>query len=214
MERLLNGGFTQKYKWGQTLEEVTVHLPLEDGVRARDLRVELKRASLSVARKAGGSGALLEGELFQPIRTDESTWMVEDGTLVLQLAKDNKRAVNVGPSTEWWHGIFAGEDTLDPDAHSVQDYVRADQLSDDQVRELSETRALEARAADEKRDAQAREAALPAKTQQGLAMLRNQFPDIPIEYGDSSMPAATDEGAAAGGDRVEGVSIGVQRQLG
>lgn len=96
MEALHNGGATDSYRWGQTLEEVTVILPLGLGVRARDLTVTIGRTACRASLKRNDS-ALLEGTLAQPICCEESTWMVEEGCLVLTLAKDNRRAENTGP---------------------------------------------------------------------------------------------------------------------
>ena len=100
---LKNGGHTGLYTWGQTLEEVTVRLPVDPSLRAKELSVAFTRCRLTVTVKRTGE-KLLTGELQQPILCDECSWMLEDGDMVLQLAKDNKRAENVreGPSSEWW----------------------------------------------------------------------------------------------------------------
>ena len=45
-----NGGSTSRYVWTQTLEEVTVHVPIPDGLRAKDLVV------LDPADEGGGGG--------------------------------------------------------------------------------------------------------------------------------------------------------------
>ena len=160
-----------------------MHLPLADGLRARDLKVDIQRRALVVALKRGSSGSLLEGTLAQPVICDDSDWMVEDGVLVLTLAKDNLRAENTGPSTEWWHGIFAGEDTLDTSAVSVGDYVKTSSLRPDQRAELEEAHLKGDAAAADKRRA---EATLPTSQREALASLRASFPDIPIEWGDTS----------------------------
>ena len=53
--------------------------------------------------------------------------------------QDNKRPENqAGPSYEWWHGLFAGEDTLDTKQVSVEDYVRPDQMGPEQRRQAEE----------------------------------------------------------------------------
>ena len=182
-ETLLNGGRGDNYEWGQTLVEVTVHMPLH-GMRARDLSVELQRQRVRVAPKKGGD-TMLEGTLAQPVRCDESTWMVEDGVLVIQLAKDNMRAENTGPSKEWWFGLFAGEDTIDSAAVSVGDYAKSSHLRPEQRTELEEmqSRRMEAEAGQDK--AAATEAALDPSRREALEKLRAQFPDIPIEWGDT-----------------------------
>ena len=45
-----NGGSTSRYVWTQTLKEVTVHVPIPDGLRAKDLVV------LDPADEGGGGG--------------------------------------------------------------------------------------------------------------------------------------------------------------
>jgi hypothetical protein len=185
LETLLNGGSTGTYRWGQTLEEVTVHLPL-DGLRARDLVVDMQRARLRVAPKRS-DGALLEGCLSQPIIVDDSTWMIEDGSLVLRLTKDNMRAENTGPSTEWWNGIFAGEHTLDTAAVSVDDYAKPDMLRPEQRAEMLEAQGHQGAALAQKDRAAQTEAALPQAQREKLESLRAAFPDIPIEWGDTGV---------------------------
>ena len=89
---LKNGGKTLLYKWGQTLDEVTVQLNVE-GLRAKELSVSFSRCRITVTVKATGH-KLLAGELQQPIICEDSSWMMEDGVMILQLAKDNKRPEN------------------------------------------------------------------------------------------------------------------------
>lgn len=88
-------------------------------------------------------------------------------------------------STEWWHGVFAGEDTLDAQAVSVTDYVRAEQLPAEQRAEMQAAAAQCDAEVDRHSRAKAAEAALPAAERRSLHELRAAFPDIPIEYGDS-----------------------------
>ena len=129
---LKNGGETLLYAWGQTLEEVTVRLNVE-GLRAKELSVSFSRCRLTVTNKATGQ-KLLAGELQQPIICEDSSWMMEDGEMLLQLAKDNKRAENErdGPSSEWWLGVLKGEDSIDSKDISVEDYVQPEQLPPEQ----------------------------------------------------------------------------------
>jgi len=112
-----NGGSTSRYVWTQTLEEVTVHIPLPEGVRGKDLDVKIGANSLSIRRKDGhpsGSTAdvaPLEGTLFAKIRPSESTWTLESTThssqkmTTLQLILDKVQQT-------WWDTVISGDTPL------------------------------------------------------------------------------------------------------
>ena len=193
---LKNGGKTLLYTWGQTLEEVTVQLNVE-GLRAKELSVSFSRCRLTVTVKATGH-KLLAGELQQPIICEDSSWMMEDGEMLLQLAKDNKRAANErdGPSSEWWLGVLKGEDSIESKDISVQDYVQPEQLPPEQREQAmrgppqppgsykpAAQLAAEAEAEADRQRAAATEAKLDPDKKMMLEQLRQQFPDLPIEWG-------------------------------
>jgi hypothetical protein len=46
-----NGGETDKYRWTQTLEEVTVFVKLPDGVASKQLDVQMKSQALKIGLK-------------------------------------------------------------------------------------------------------------------------------------------------------------------
>jgi hypothetical protein len=46
-----NGGYTDKYRWAQTLEECTVYIPLPDNVASRNLDVKFTATKLKVGLK-------------------------------------------------------------------------------------------------------------------------------------------------------------------
>lgn len=58
--------------WKQTLQDVTVSIPVPAGSKSRDLVVEIRKKHLKVALK--GQPAILEGELAKEIKVDDSTW--------------------------------------------------------------------------------------------------------------------------------------------
>lgn len=128
-----NGGSTSRYVWTQTLEEVTVHIPIPEGVRAKDLDVSISADSLSVHKTKKNVAEEevdvivtevnvenndnnynilpLEGTLFARIRPSESTWTLEDSaggssnisTLQLILEKVQKT---------WWETVISGDTPL------------------------------------------------------------------------------------------------------
>ncbi len=116
-----NGGSTSRYVWTQTLDEVTVHVPLPDGIRAKDLNVDIGSNSISIREKGESSSGLyvllppIEGTLFARIRPSESTWTLETTTsttanptlkiTTLQLILD--KAIKT-----WWETVISGDNPV------------------------------------------------------------------------------------------------------
>ena len=61
------------YSWTQDLETVSVTVPLPEGVKAKQCTIDIQRRKLKVAIKGD---IILEGELFNDISKDESSWTV------------------------------------------------------------------------------------------------------------------------------------------
>ena len=113
-----NGGSTSRYVWTQTLEEVTVHIPLPEGIRAKDLIVKLDANSLSICQKEGKDDdtkpimSAIEGMWYAKIRTSESTWTLESSSsntssssekiTTLQLILDKVQKT-------WWACVLSGD---------------------------------------------------------------------------------------------------------
>ena len=60
------------YKWRQELGELDVTVPVPKGTRGRDLNVVIAKKKLTVGLK--GKEPILDGELCQEIKVDDSTW--------------------------------------------------------------------------------------------------------------------------------------------
>ena len=105
----MNGGDTETYSWGQTLDQVDVNLIIESGVKAKELIVELKTHSVKVARK-DGSKTYLEGEWVEKINADDSFWTLESGkdhkTLVMNITKKPNQ-------DKWWESVIKGGKKID-----------------------------------------------------------------------------------------------------
>jgi HSP20 family molecular chaperone IbpA len=104
-----NGGTTNRYTWTQTIDETSVLAAVPEGTKGKDLAVSLKTSSIAIAMKKALEGedeprTLLEGDLVEKIRTDESTWSLESGVLVLTLDKLKKT---------WWDTVLVGDDKID-----------------------------------------------------------------------------------------------------
>ena len=114
-----NGGSTEQYKWTQTLNEITIAMPLPPSTRAKDLDVQIKTTSLKINHKNSKSeNPLLDGEILDRIRTDESTWSIESDVMLVTLEKIEKR---------WWNRVFVdAKETIDVNlvdkTHKLSDY--------------------------------------------------------------------------------------------
>ena len=103
-----NGGVTKRYTWTQTIDEATVLVAVPEETKGKDLSVSIKPSTISVRVKTtegeSSTRTLLEGDLVEKIRTDESTWSLEGGVLVLTLDKLKKT---------WWETVLVGDDKID-----------------------------------------------------------------------------------------------------
>jgi len=108
-----NGGSCTQFnfEWTQTIQEVSIALPIPPKTRAKDLEVIMKQTSISVklpstniktqsndgnAKNDAVDKILLEGTLNHTVRTDESTWTIEDNVLLIVLDKKDKT---------WWDSV-------------------------------------------------------------------------------------------------------------
>jgi hypothetical protein len=103
-----NGGTVPgRYTWTQTLEEVSVNVPVPDNTRGKDLNVVIARNHLKVGLKAQPKNTwIVDSDLTKTIICDDSFWTVEDGNrLVINLQKLNRM--------EWWDGVCQDDPKID-----------------------------------------------------------------------------------------------------
>lgn len=104
-----NGGETDRYSWGQTLEQVDVTVIIEKDVKARQLDVQIKTNTVRIARK-DGSKVYLEGEWFEKIDAEESFWTMEttadSKNLVMSITKNPNQ-------DKWWDTVLKGDRKID-----------------------------------------------------------------------------------------------------
>ncbi|KAI8919735.1 HSP20-like chaperone [Entophlyctis helioformis] len=93
------------YKWRQTLQDVDVTIPIPKGIKGRDILVVFKQKSVKVALKSDLANPLLEGDLCNAIKVEESTWLIDNGELLVHLEKVNK--------AEWWKNVVTHHPAID-----------------------------------------------------------------------------------------------------
>ncbi|KYN01002.1 Nuclear migration protein nudC [Cyphomyrmex costatus] len=97
-----NGADMPNYRWTQTLGEVEIRVPLKINfsARPRDVVVSIAKKHLSCGLK--GHPPILAGDFPHEVKLEESTWVIEDGKLLLiNLEKVNKM--------QWWAHVIMSE---------------------------------------------------------------------------------------------------------
>lgn len=95
------------YSYSQTENEVVVTFPLPPGTTSKQIDVKISTTQLSCGIK-GKEEKLLQGQLFKPIKAEESMWTVEEKKfLVVTLTKTNMQY------EEWWPHVVTSEPQMD-----------------------------------------------------------------------------------------------------
>jgi len=112
-----NGGTTESYHWEQTLTDVTIHVPVPAGTRARDVVCVIGKTHLSLKLK-GREGPLIDAdfpcdarngqEIWERVRTSESYWNVGEfkGQLCVVVYIEKEREC-------WWKSAVHGHGEID-----------------------------------------------------------------------------------------------------
>lgn len=112
-----NGCDLDNYRWTQTLDEVELKVPLNMTVRPRDVNVKITRKHLIVGVK--GQPPIIDGELCEDIKTEESMWVLQDGNTVL-VNMEKIKGMN------WWNRLVK----TDPEISTRQINPEPSKLSD------------------------------------------------------------------------------------
>ncbi|KAL6314803.1 hypothetical protein AAG906_027154 [Vitis piasezkii] len=99
----MNGLDLEKYSWMQTLQEVTVTVPVPPGTKSRFIVCDIKKNHLKVGLK--GHPPIID-ENSKPIKPDDCFWSLEDQKSVsILLTKHNQM--------EWWKSLVKGDPEID-----------------------------------------------------------------------------------------------------
>ncbi|KAA1107260.1 hypothetical protein PGT21_008327 [Puccinia graminis f. sp. tritici] len=92
------------FTWKQSLQDVTLNIPVPPGTKARDLVVEIKKSKLKVGLK--GKEPIMDGTLCKEIKQEESTWTLDDNKEInLHLEKINQMS--------WWENVLTHHPKID-----------------------------------------------------------------------------------------------------
>ncbi|CAN8252762.1 unnamed protein product [Cochlearia groenlandica] len=99
-----NGTDLENYSWVQTLQEVTVNIPVPTGTKARSVVYEIKKNRLKLGLK--GQDPIIDGELYRSVKPDDCYWNIEDQKVIsILLTKQDQM--------EWWKCCMKGEPEID-----------------------------------------------------------------------------------------------------
>ncbi|CAM8979659.1 unnamed protein product [Rhodiola kirilowii] len=99
-----NGLDLENYSWTQSLQEVTVNVPVPPGTKSRFIVCDIKKKHLKIGLK--GQPPIIEGELYENVKVDDSFWSLEDQKSVsILLTKHNQM--------EWWKSLIKGDPEID-----------------------------------------------------------------------------------------------------
>ncbi|KAH7652512.1 Nuclear distribution protein NUDC protein [Dioscorea alata] len=99
-----NGLDLENYSWTQTLQEVSVSVPIPPGTKSRFVTCEIKKNHLKAGLK--GNPHIIDGELYQAVKPDDCFWSIEDEkSLSILLTKHNQM--------EWWKSLIKGDPEID-----------------------------------------------------------------------------------------------------
>lgn len=100
------GGDYGTYSFTQTDNEIVVLVPVPIGTTSKQLKVEVSTLKLHISVR--GETAVLSGELYKPIKAEDSTWSLEDKKLlVVTISKANLQF------EEWWPHVVKSERQID-----------------------------------------------------------------------------------------------------
>lgn len=101
---LKDGAFVN---WTEDEESAELRLPLPPGTRKHDLKAVITPTSLSVALRGDASKPLLDiSPLRARIVSNETTWFLEDGVMVITLAK--MQGVGASSAAQLWGRSLCG----------------------------------------------------------------------------------------------------------
>jgi len=100
-----NGAATEKYNWSQSIKNVDVQIELPKGTTAKILLVDIKPKHFKVLIK-GQKEPLIQGELCEKVKVDETLWSVEDQQFLNVNFEKAYEAI--------WKCVIVGDAEIDP----------------------------------------------------------------------------------------------------
>jgi len=78
-----NGDKTDKYSWSQGIKDVTMQIELPPGTKPGELKVVIEPKHLYVAFRNNQKEPIINGNLGEKVKVDDSFWSVEDNRALI-----------------------------------------------------------------------------------------------------------------------------------
>jgi len=108
---------TDRYKWTQNDEDVSITFKIGPGLKGKDLNVKMTRDYLLVGVK--GKAPFIDGKLGGEIKVDDSAWCLDNDVIEMTLQKSDKK---------WWASVIIGDEEIDVDLIEGSKYLDANLL--------------------------------------------------------------------------------------
>ncbi|CAK7324166.1 unnamed protein product [Dovyalis caffra] len=117
-----NGLDLERYSWTQTLQEVSIQIPVPSGTKSRFVVCEMKKNHLKVGLK--GQPPIIEGELYKPIKVDDCYWSIEPSDkcelliiYTIALSPEDQNTISIlltkQDQMDWWKSLVKGDPEID-----------------------------------------------------------------------------------------------------
>merc|ERR1712226_5827 len=114
-----NGANLEHYSWTQTLQEVEVRVPfpeIKGKLKGRDIDAKVTKNKLRVGLK--NAPPVIEGELSETVKEEESMWTLDNNVVIVSLEKSNQM--------NWWTSVCKGDKQINSKKVSPENSKLAD----------------------------------------------------------------------------------------
>merc|ERR1711907_508322 len=126
-----NGGDMAEYSWVQTLEELTVTVPVPGNIKGSHVVCDIGNQKLTVGLK--GKEPILNGKLQKKVNAEDAIWTLEPTkggkNVVITLEKVDQMS--------WWNAVVEGEQEINTKKVEPENSKISD-LKDEETRQMVE----------------------------------------------------------------------------
>eukprot|EP00731_Ephydatia_muelleri_P028426 Em0020g70a len=101
-----NGARLENYTWSQTLTDVDIRIPVDPSITAKDVKVDIKNDHLTVVVLKPERKVMVDGQLLNRIKVEDSLWNLDKGSGVLQINLEKTKEM-------MWKSVMVGDTEID-----------------------------------------------------------------------------------------------------